>query len=964
MRRLAVFLSLLAAGLDGATYYVSSAGNDGHTPAQAQSPGTPWLSLGHAINTIACGDTVIVVANGSYVVGDANLPYFPGCGSVTTVQSSNLGLFAPIGYRTNPANDSANYGKLQFTGQGIDAMPETHQAAGCSINAISGTTLTTGYCYLSSLTSEMTVGSQIEFETNNQGTPNLSATLPVPLNQLQIYYVVTCQSCGTAGGTLQVAATPGGPPISVTCNGSCVLGAANMYLTLQVSTSANTITILDNFSQISNGTPIIFNSVGIQIDTLTNPASTLPAPLQINTIYYPVNISGRAMQVAATPGGAPIALTSLGTGEVLFSSVLAPNNWAFRGLELVEKSGSVIYNLFLFGSGSEAGPLGMVSHMEVDRCWLHDNPSDVSGPNRGVADNGLFINVHDSYIAGMRFSEAQAIAGWASPGPTTITNNFLEAAGENTLYGGNYNGSGVANANKKFIGNYYYKPPVWKTTSSSGPASGACWYDTTDPNHAGGEWYTDSSANQNYQCTSSGVWAATSSAIPNIGNPVFKDLAEHKNGQFFTYTGNLMNYSWAQAQSGEAFNNNQEEGSGPGIANDHIIIQNNKIANIYQFAVLGSNCTAVIPCIAPTSNHVTQNNLIIHSLEACGVMFTPSTTCGYNLSETSFGGPPGVSNMSWNHNTYWTGDNWTTGFYKNTPIASYIDQGSSFINYWTFKNSIVSGDFSGDGIGGCPNTFQCYYTNATYNNIVLLNGTASHYTNVGPSNSATNFVFPTSNTTINYVNGTGTLAGDYHLSASSPYSAQNASATLLSDDGTDLGADIDLINMATSGAAAGTPPWDQQAGLRLDLGSTQVVFRYSAPTVAACTATIYRAPARIAANQVASIADTSVNSISNANARELYVSGLQAMTQYWYKLACGAGELMVGTFQTRAAGRAALEFSFDWSSPTAMQYSSSRSMSSPVSLPAATRQFIPVGINSVVYVQEGGAGTITMLIAP
>jgi hypothetical protein len=142
------------------------------------------------------------------------------------------------------------------------------------------------------------------------------------------------------------------------------------------------------------------------------------------------------------------------------------------------------------------------------------------------------------------------------------------------------------------------------------------------------------------------------------------------------------------------------------------------------------------------------------------------------------------------------------------------------------------------------------------------------------------------------------------------------------------------------------------------------VFHYTAPTTDACTATIYSAAARIAGNQVVATADTSANSISNANDREIYVSGLQSSTAYWYKLACGGGVLMVGKFSTRAPGRQALMFNFDWSNPTPMQYSPSPSMADAVSLPPATRQFIPVAANSLVYVQKGPAGPITMLIAP
>jgi hypothetical protein len=142
------------------------------------------------------------------------------------------------------------------------------------------------------------------------------------------------------------------------------------------------------------------------------------------------------------------------------------------------------------------------------------------------------------------------------------------------------------------------------------------------------------------------------------------------------------------------------------------------------------------------------------------------------------------------------------------------------------------------------------------------------------------------------------------------------------------------------------------------------VFRYTAPATDACTANIYSAPARVSANLATSVSDSSANSISDALARELYVSGLRPSTNYSYSLACGGGVLMVGSFLTRPAGGVTLAFSFDWSSPTPMQYSASRNMASPVSLAPAVRQFIPVAANSVVYVQQGAGGPITILIAP
>jgi hypothetical protein len=969
MRRLGIFL-LLTLSLRAATYYVSSAGND----SSAGSLSSPWLTINHAVNSVACGDTIIVVANGSFVAGDANLPYFAACGATTTIQSSALASFRPVGWRTNPVNDAAAYGKLQFAAQGIVAAPEEHGSGYnigngfvCDIGSITGSTITIGYC--SNGLPNLANGSQVEFEINSENA-SLGTALAIPVNLtiLQHYYVVNCSSaCGTTGSTFQVAATSGGTAIAPgTCNAACI---ATTMITqpLQVNTTTSTITSPDAFTAITRGTPIFFGAVGFQLNTQTSPATALPAPLQPDTVYYPVNVVGSSFQVSATSGGPAITLTTAGIGPSVMATANLPNNWAFRGLELVEKPGSLIYGFFVFGTGGEPSMYGMVNHMEVDRCYIHDQPGDTTPPARGIAENGTYSYFHDNYIAGIAYGEAQAIAGWGSPGPTRIINNFLEASGENTLYGGNWNGSGLPNANKLFQGNYYYKPPVWKVTSNTGAASGACLYDSTDPNHSGGEWYTDTGASQNYQCSSSGTWAATTAAVPAKGSPFFKDLAEHKNGQNFVYSGNLFNYSWAQAQSGEAFNNNQEQGSGPGMANDHITVINNAIYNVFQFAVRGSSCaaTTALPCIYFPGLHAYSNNLVVVNALACGVGFTTgSATCGYHPFQSTWGSYILQGDL-WTHNTIYTSDSFP--FSPLTPIYGNSPNGTCTfpapVNLENYQNNIVPGDFTGD----CDNAgseIAVYYTNSTFANNVIKGG-SGNYSSVGATNSWSNALFPLVNSTIAYVNASGTISGDYHLNPSSPYSAENASHTLLSNDGTDLGADIDAVNMETSGAAAGAPAWNAQAGLTLSIGSTQMIFSYTAPTSAACTATIYNAPARIPANQVTTSTDLATVSVSDGPARQLYVSGLPASTQFWYKLACGGGVLMVGDFQTRSeAGRTAQEFTFDWSAPTAMRYSPSRDMSGAVSLAPASRQFIPVGANSVVYAQVGTNGPITILIAP
>jgi hypothetical protein len=1013
MRRAAVFLISLT--LHATTYYVASSGSDSNPGTQT----SPWLTVQNAVNHMACGDTLMVVANGSYVAGDANLPYFPNCGQTTTIQSSALAQFAPPGYRTNPVKDSANYGKLSFAFQGIWA-----QATFYNWNAYymySGVSINTSTSQLTVVTGNglalagLSNGTQVEFEPQSEGSSNGNGVWPTinppgSLSLLTKYYVVGCSaSCGAVNSTFFLSDTLGGSPLPISsCGAFCIntvstdqtagtpctwgqsqynpltntlwycpgtsvvwstFGPNNggsvlleLGVVVGVDMSTSTFTIPHNWGSgtLSNGLPVAFSAGGLQV------IGTLPSPLQLDQVYYTVGVSGNQFQVATAPSGTPITITSPGTGMLTVANTNVPNNWAFRGLETAVNDPHFPGIFFEFGSNNATSQYGMVHHMEIDRCYSHDTPG-ANGISRNVFENGSFISIHDSWISSGYSNEGQAILGTVGVGPTTITNNFLEAGGEITLYGGDWPAYPGPNARKVFQGNYYYKPPLWKQSQGSGPASGPCLYDATDPTHVGGEWYRDTAAGQNYQCNSSGVWAPTSAPLPT--SLTLKNMAEHKNGRFFSYIGNLFNGSYAQAQSGEIWNNSMEYGSGPGMANDHITIINNAAFNSLQMMTRQSQCGLTSSAVCPINpgNHLTNNNLMVINALACGTSFNRAL-CGYGGTQSNTGGTaPYFNGDSWDHNTIWIADGFpfanVTPMYANSPNGTCPPFPTVPTNLFSYTNNIAPGDFLAqcESPGGA--SLSPYYSNSTFLNNALA-GAVGSYANVGASNLWRGGVFPTNNAAVGYVNGTGTMSGDYHLASTSNFSASSPFFTQLSADLTDLGADIDLINMATSGAAAGTPPWDQQAGLQIDPGSSQAVFRYTAPTADACTATIYGAAARVPANLVVSVADSSANSISNANAREIPITGLQASTHYWYKLACGNGVLMVGNFVTRAAGRQAARFSFDWSTPTPVSYSSSRNMSGAVSLAAATRQFVPVGINSLVYVKLGATGPITMLIAP
>jgi regulation of enolase protein 1 (concanavalin A-like superfamily) len=116
---------------------------------------------------------------------------------------------------------------------------------------------------------------------------------------------------------------------------------------------------------------------------------------------------------------------------------------------------------------STQNSLSVVPHdLVIDRCYLHSS-ADVP-QLRGIALNSGKTTIRDSYIAEIKYAgqDSQAIAGWNGPGPFTILNNYLEAAGENFLMGGstmyipNVTPTGIT-----FRNNYCTKQTAWRGSS-------------------------------------------------------------------------------------------------------------------------------------------------------------------------------------------------------------------------------------------------------------------------------------------------------------------------------------------------------------------------------------------------------------------------------------------------------------------------------------------------------------------
>src|SRR6266581_539031 len=126
-----------------------------------------------------------------------------------------------------------------------------------------------------------------------------------------------------------------------------------------------------------------------------------------------------------------------GNGSAAIATAVGAHHWRLTLVEILANSnggGDVV----MLGDGTKAQntPAQIPHDLIIDRVYLHGDPD--KGQKRGIALNSASTVISDSYIDEIKAvgQDSQAICGWNGPGPYTIANNYLEAAGENLLFGG------------------------------------------------------------------------------------------------------------------------------------------------------------------------------------------------------------------------------------------------------------------------------------------------------------------------------------------------------------------------------------------------------------------------------------------------------------------------------------------------------------------------------------------------
>ena len=354
----------------------------------------------------------------------------------------------------------------------------------------------------------------------------------------------------------------------------------------------------------------------------------------------------------------------------VISATTGANNWTFAGLNMTTTETVINYGLVTVGLGTETSIGALPANYIFDRCYIHG--AAAGNTKRGIALNGVNITVENSWISTIMEvgQDTQALCGWNGPGPYRILNNYLEAAGENVMFGGaealipNLIPSQITVEN-----NWFSKPLSWCPFSSE---------------YAGVPW-------------------------------TVKNLFELKNAQEVVVQNNIFQYSWQSGQNGYAILMTPRTNNGQ---NEWVEVQDVIFyGNVVQHAAGGINFEGV------DNDDIEQNVMRLHLVNVSNNIFS-------DINGVPWGG---TSAESWVFQVVSGSDRLSitnnTGF---SDFGTVTGDGtiSDPSQYFTFAGNICSvGLYGIDGSGSQQGTeaLQEYFPGSTVTGNVLIGGDSALY---------------------------------------------------------------------------------------------------------------------------------------------------------------------------------------------------------------------------------------------
>lgn len=223
-----------------------------------------------------------------------------------------------------------------------------------------------------------------------------------------------------------------------------------------------------------------------------------------------------------TPVDAPLLATIAAGGLALaIDGTAGATNWKLDGLRFESRP----------DGGSEIIAFQDAKNITLSRLLI---VAGVNGQRRAIRGNGQNVTLTRSHIANIWFTgqDSQAFCAWDGAGPYTITDNYLEAASENVMFGGADNASVDRIPSDILIeGNTFTKQLAWK-----------------------------------------GI----------VGKYVVKNLLEFKDARRVMIRRNTFKNSWTDAQNGYAilFKTVNQDGRSPWNVLEDVTFEDNEVSDV------------------------------------------------------------------------------------------------------------------------------------------------------------------------------------------------------------------------------------------------------------------------------------------------------------------------------------------------------------------------------------------------
>lgn len=446
-----------------------------------------------------------------------------------------------------------------------------------------------------------------------------------------------------------------------------------------------------------------------------------------------------------------------GIGPIVFAA--GANHYRLENLEITRAASDYAITALIASELHTSA-----HHIVLDRLWVHGTAQDET--TRGLYLTGTsYVAVVDSFFSDFHCvsvtgscTDSQAIAGGMGDnqdGPYKIFNNYLEASGENIIFGGGP--ATTTPADIEIRHNYLFKPLIWMPNQ---------------PGFIGGK----------------------------SGRPfVVKNLFELKNAQRLLFEGNILENSWGGVgQNGYAIlltPKNQAPNLCPACRVTDITLRNCKIAHTAS-ALNIANVPSDSGGLSSAGERYSLHDLLFEDIDGTAYK-------GFGAFAVVLSNGPQLQDVKIDH---------ITAFAPNVFMSIGAKRDRPLPANFSITNSIFSASKSEvSSAGGGPQ--NCAFGQVQLGPEAILRAcfSSSTFTNniiIDPQRQwpKGNF-FPKNEDAVGFVNFNHGLGGDYHLcqDKNSPAGCKEPSRYLhKAADGKDPGADMDAVAAATRGVQSGT----------------------------------------------------------------------------------------------------------------------------------------------------------------